>query len=100
MRRRSTRWPATASSAGSTGGLEPVWAICARPTPRGAFYRNTSIHFLVNRAIAELVLVRVAEGPAAATGSRSWEEALRLRDLLKFEFFFARKEEFRHELRD
>jgi glycerol-3-phosphate O-acyltransferase len=30
----------------------------------------------------------------------AWTEAFRLRDLLKFEFFFADKEGFRQELRD
>jgi len=29
-----------------------------------------------------------------------WEEAMRLRDLMKFEFFFADKEEYRDELRE
>jgi glycerol-3-phosphate O-acyltransferase len=51
------------------------------------------IHWFVNRAIAELAL---------ATGEDledALQQAFRLRDLLKFEFFFARKREFLEELR-
>ena len=65
-----------------------------------AFYRNSVVHFLLNRAIAELVLVHVDEQRAADAVVDGWEEALRIRDLLKFEFFFARKREFEHELRE
>jgi trehalose-phosphatase len=53
----------------------------------------------VNGAIAELALVRAAEDGVAHPGDEFWEEAMRLRDLLKFEFFFADKETFRDELR-
>ena len=81
------------------GGLEPVWAIAPGRDLEIAFYRNSAIHFLVNRAIIELVLARVAEGPAPHLLAEAWKEALRLRDLLKFEFFFAAKEEFRLEIR-
>jgi glycerol-3-phosphate O-acyltransferase len=49
----------------------------------------------VNGAIAELALLRASEEGA----DTFWDEAMRLRDLLKFEFFFAEKDEFRAELR-
>ncbi len=58
-----------------------------------AYYRNTIIHFFVNGAIAELALLRAAEeGDRRPRPAEFWEEALRLRDLLKFEFFFADKD--------
>ncbi len=83
------------------GGTEPVWSIGPERHLQAAFYRNSVVHFLLGRAIAELVLVRVseleAEGPDAVIDG--WEEALRIRDLLKFEFFFARKRDFGEELR-
>ena len=82
-----------------TGGTEPVWAIAPDRHIEAAFYRNSILHFFLGRAIAELVLVHVDEAPSSAPVVEGWREALRIRDLLKFEFFFAPTEEFRHELR-
>ena len=82
-------------------GLEAVYAIGPDQHLTAAYYRNTIIHFFVNGAIAELALLRAAEVEASADApGEFWDEALRLRDLLKFEFFFADKEAFRDELRD
>ena len=81
------------------GGTGSVYAINPEKHQEAAFYRNASIHFLVNRAIVELALVHAAEAAAADTEESVWQEALRLRDLLKFEFFFARKREFAEEVR-
>lgn len=82
------------------GGLQPVYGIRPERHLEAAFYRNASVHFFVNRAITELILVRAAEGAAAATRDQAWEEALHLRDLLKFDFFFARKRRFAEEIRE
>ncbi len=73
-----------------TGGEEPVYAIERGQHLVAAFYRNSAIHHFVHRAIAELVLLR-------KPGDR-WDEAMRLRDQLKFEFFFPDKESYRQEL--
>ena len=81
------------------GGTGSVYAINPEKHQEAAFYRNASIHFLVNRAIVELALLHAAEAGAADTEESVWQEALRLRDLLKFEFFFARKREFAEEVR-
>jgi glycerol-3-phosphate O-acyltransferase len=67
-----------------SGGEEPVYAIERGQHLVAAFYRNSAIHHFVDRAIAELMLLR----PPA----ERWEEAARLRDLLKFEFFFPDRE--------
>jgi glycerol-3-phosphate O-acyltransferase len=67
-----------------TGGEEPVYAIERGQHLVAAFYRNSAIHYFVDRAIAELMLL-------CAPGDR-WDEAARLRDLLKFEFFFPERE--------
>ncbi|HEV3365327.1 MAG TPA: hypothetical protein VG795_14555, partial [Acidimicrobiia bacterium] len=86
-----------------------------------AYSRNRIIHFFVTRAITELVLLHLVRRPVghpgargtggvpstvaaeaaydSDLGARAWAEALRLRDLLKFEFFFAAKPEFAEELR-
>jgi glycerol-3-phosphate O-acyltransferase len=75
-------------------GLEPVYAIPADAGMAAAYYKNTFVHFLVTSAIAEFALLQAAESPAAATETSFHEEALRLRDMLKFEFFFPEKDAF------
>jgi glycerol-3-phosphate O-acyltransferase len=72
------------------GGREPVWHVGPEQHLVAAFYRNSAVHFLVERAVAELARGQ-ADGVIA--------EALRLRDLLKFEFFFPGHEEFLDNLR-
>ncbi len=79
------------------GGTETVWVIGQGQHLVAAFYRNTVIHLLVDRAIGELALVAAAEGgPDGLTTAT--EEALRLRDLLKFDFFFARRRDFAEQM--
>jgi glycerol-3-phosphate O-acyltransferase len=81
------------------GGSEPVWSIAADGHHVAAFYRNGALHHYVNRAIAELALVRLSEhSDGAHPWSTAWRDALATRDLLKFEFFFAGKRAFRRDL--
>jgi len=81
------------------GGTEPVYAVAPGKHVEVAFYRNNGVHHFVTRAIAELALVHATSGEFADTADEVWQEALRLRDLLKFEFFFPRKRVFADELR-
>lgn len=87
------------------GGSEPVWKIDDDQHLVAAFYRNTVIHILVERAIGELALLTVselepdAELPPGGALQVGWEEAKRMRDLLKFEFFFPGRAEFEADLR-
>src|SRR6266487_135722 len=74
-----------------TGGEEPVYAIERGQHLVAAFYRNSAIHHFVDRAVAELVLLSKPD--------ERWDEAMRLRDQLKFEFFFPDKASYRDELR-
>jgi glycerol-3-phosphate O-acyltransferase len=83
-----------------TEGLDSVYVIGPDQHLIAAYYRNTIIHFFVNASIAELALLRAAEVDATAAVGEFWEETRRLRDLLKFEFFFADKDIYRNELRD
>ncbi len=79
------------------GGSESVWSIGADQHLIAAVYRNSAIHVLLLRAIAELAVLTVAEdglGGAAPAGRTALDEALRLRELLKFDFFFAQREQF------
>ncbi|MDT5222745.1 MAG: glycerol-3-phosphate O-acyltransferase, partial [Mycobacterium sp.] len=83
-------------------GTEAVWGIGADQHLVAAFYRNTAIHILVDRAIAELALLAASE--SATDGSVSpaavRDEALSLRELLKFEFLFSARAQFEKELAD
>lgn len=87
------------------GGTEPVWTIGDDQHLVAAFYRNTVIHILVERAIGELALLTVselepgAELPPGGELQVGWEEAKRMRDLLKFEFFFPGRAGFEDDLR-
>lgn len=86
-------------------GTEPVWKIGDDQHLVAAFYRNTVIHILVERAIGELALLTVSElepGADLPPGGElqvGWEEAKRMRDLLKFEFFFPSRAGFEDDLR-
>ena len=84
-------------------GPEAVYVIDRDVELTAAYYRNTVIHFFVNSAICELALLQLAETGSFADGDpveALIEETMRLRDLLKFEFFFARKQAFQREIRD
>lgn len=83
-----------------TDGADPVWAIAEGHYHAAAFYRNGALHHLVYRAIIEMAIFKVIDEPSSSTMplKRGYDEALRLRNLLKFEFFFSPKPEFRREL--
>ena len=78
-------------------GLETVWGVGPQQHLIAAFYRNTAIHVLVHRAIGELALLAATESSddAVRTGML---ESLRLRDLLKFDFFFPSRKDFLQEM--
>lgn len=78
-------------------GPQTVYMIGAEERLAASYYRNTVIHFFINASIAELSLLTAAEAPVAGPEA-FWEEVMRLRDLLKFEFFFAEKDEFRQQV--
>ncbi|MFC6705984.1 lysophospholipid acyltransferase [Flexivirga alba] len=86
-------------------GTEPVWRISPDQHLVAAFYRNTAIHILVDRAILELAMLTISELdpdtelPEGGQLRVGWEEAKRLRDLLKFEFFFPGRDQFEQDLR-
>jgi glycerol-3-phosphate O-acyltransferase len=71
-------------------GTEPVWQIARNRDLVAAFYRNTMVHTLVQRAITELALQAVVEDESVNV----FDEAMRLRELLKFEFYFPSRARF------
>ena len=80
-------------------GTDPVYQVAENQQLVAAFYRNNIIHFLINRAVTELVLQAAAEEHYGDPAADGWQEALRLRDLLKFEFFFSDKSAYGNEIR-
>jgi glycerol-3-phosphate O-acyltransferase len=78
-------------------GPEAVWGIGDDQHLIVAVYRNSAIHVLFMRAIAELALLAIVQTPEA-TKRTGWERALAVRELLKFDFFFAGRDEFAEEL--
>lgn len=75
-------------------GTETVWRIANDKHLVAAFYRNTAIHVFVDRAVGELALLAAAESESGDIGAIAEAEALRLRELLKFDFFFSGRHEF------
>ena len=78
-------------------GPTTVWGIGDDQHLIVAVYRNSAIHVLVMRAIAELALLAIVR-TEEATKRTGWERALAIRELLKFDFFFAGRAEFADEL--
>ena len=83
-------------------GTEPVWGIGAHQHLVAAFYRNTAIHILVDRAIAETALLAATENcvDGSVLPATVRDEALSLRELLKFEFLFSARAQFEKDLAD
>jgi len=79
-------------------GTEPVYRITSGQSHAAAFYRNTILHHFVPGAIGELALVSASESGVDDRLDAFWAEAYRLRDLLKFDFFFEQREAFRKTL--
>ncbi|WP_328358463.1 glycerol-3-phosphate 1-O-acyltransferase [Mycobacterium sp. NBC_00419] len=80
------------------GGHEPVWRIAPEHEHEAAFYRNTIIHAFLETAIAELAMAHAGRAPDGDRVAVFWDQAMRLRDLLKFDFYFADSAAFRAHL--
>jgi glycerol-3-phosphate O-acyltransferase len=80
-------------------GPEVIYGIGLEQHPVASYYRNTVIHFFVNKAIIELAMVKASEQAEAAALQAFWQEVDHLRDLFKFEFFYAPTEQFHEQIR-
>jgi glycerol-3-phosphate O-acyltransferase len=84
------------------GGHQPVWRIAPEDEHEAAFYRNTMIHAFLETSIVELALAYAAR--VDETDSHDdrldafWWQVMRLRDLLKFDFYFADSAAFREHI--
>ena len=81
-------------------GPEVVYAIEQEQHAVASYYRNTIIHFFVNKAIIELALLKASEMEGPAALDIFWNEVDKLRDLFKFEFFYAPTEQFHQQIRE
>ena len=92
-------------------GRDPVWLIGPEHQLAATFYRNSLIHFLLDTAMCELAVLRAGEsafdpvsvsvsdeGSALDPVGAFWDEIARLRDLLKFEFYFKERDEHRRQV--
>ncbi len=80
------------------GGHEPVWRIESQHRHEAAFYRNSLIHAFLETSIVELALVHAGRAPEGERIDAFWAQAMRLRALLKFDFYFADSATFRHNI--
>lgn len=76
------------------GGPVPVYGIAEGQHIGAAFYRNSMLHFVLERAIAEVSAFAAASAPPARREAQFFETALALRESLKFEFFFRERPAF------
>ena len=79
-------------------GREPVWLIGPDHQLAATFYRNSLVHFLLDTALCELAVLAAAGEPGADPVGAFWAEIARLRDLLKFEFYFPERDEHRRQV--
>ena len=75
-------------------GREPVWRIAPEDEHEAAFYRNSLIHAFLETSIVELALAYAGRAESDRLEA-FWSQAMRLRDLLKFDFYFADSAAFR-----
>ena len=83
---------------GFRSGAEPVYRISPGQHAVAAYYRNSAVHWFINRAILELAMWKAAHSGAEDLVKAGKHETLALRDLLKFEFIFSDRAGFRDEL--
>ena len=75
------------------GARDVVWLIETKDQLRATFYRNSLVHVILLSAICEIALVLAAQRSPAGPEriDTFWQSVDRLRDLLKFEFYFKEK---------
>lgn len=76
------------------GGREPVWYIAPQDEHEAAFYRNSLIDAFLETSLVELALAHSARAESDRLEA-FWTQVTRLRDLLKFDFYFADSAGFR-----
>ncbi|HOB48614.1 MAG TPA: glycerol-3-phosphate 1-O-acyltransferase [Mycobacterium sp.] len=80
------------------GGREPVWRIAPEQELEASFYRNSLIHAFLETSIVELALLHAARAAEGERIDAFWAQAMRIRSLLKFDFYFADSATFRRNI--
>jgi glycerol-3-phosphate O-acyltransferase len=75
-------------------GKQVVYGIAPEQHLAAAYYRNAIVHYFLSSAVAELALLGAAEHASADRMAAFEAEALGIRDLLKFDFFFRDRAQF------
>jgi len=84
----------------------PVFFLKPDQALRAAYYRNVVVHHFVPRGVLELALAMLDPNDHQKVGAvgkveeQLWDEVDKIRDLLKFEFFFPEKQALRASIRD
>lgn len=81
-------------------GPQSVYGIAPDRQLQASYYRNTVIHYFVNKAITELALAKASDAQGENAEEVFWKEAKRIRDLMKFEFFYPPVLEFKEQIRE
>ncbi|ORV85077.1 glycerol-3-phosphate 1-O-acyltransferase [Mycolicibacterium iranicum] len=76
------------------GGTEPVWYIAPQDELEASFYRNSLIDAFLETSLVELALAYASRAESDRLEA-FWAQVMRLRDLLKFDFYFADSTAFR-----
>lgn len=79
-------------------GPETVYAVANDQQVMASYYRNTIVHHFVSKAIAEMSLLEALNQPENKLAA-FWREANHLKDMFKFEFFYAPTEQFQAGIR-
>lgn len=79
-------------------GSDPRYAINPDKYLMAVYYSNMSAHQFVNEAFIELALLHAAPKEDDVRIHSFWAEIMRLRDIFKFEFFYAKKPAFSDEI--
>ena len=79
-------------------GHETVYGIGDDQHIAAAFYRNSMLHFVLDRAIGELSILTAARASPKEREEAFFAAAVRSRDALKFEFFFRERPAFERAL--
>jgi glycerol-3-phosphate O-acyltransferase len=83
-----------------TEGPEAVYTIGPDQHVAVSFYRNGIIHHFLVPAICEVALMAGAKATSTDAVEAFWDTAFELRDLLKFDFFFLEKNQYRISLEE
>ena len=77
------------------GGFEPVYSVNKDKELYLSYYRNNAVHFFIPGAVAELALARIVDKSIEQDRlTLFWAEVDRVKDYLKFEFFYPKREDF------